>query len=208
MQSNSNTTPQQTAVGSASIARTAQNRLASQTRFFNASITDDMILTLENLTMYCHEEGNCLIWAQGANSVGYPMARIDNKPQLVRRYVYQHLLGKHLPRGYKVISKCGNIRCVSPGCLRSSTTGAIVRKAFADGKRDTYQETLKRRANCIATFSSKLDMALAREIRAQVGTHQAIADRYGVCRSTVKNIKLGRVWAEPENSVFNWRAAA
>lgn len=209
MQSNWATTPRQTVVGFASIASTALALQALPKPSSTASSKDAMHLTLENLPTYCHEEGNCLIWNQGTNSCGYPIARLHNKTTLVHRYVYTELMGKHLPTGYKVIRTCGNSRCISPHCMRSRTTSAIVKQAFADGKRNTYKETAKRRANCIKTFGAKLSMELAREIRAQQGTHQAIAERYGVCRSTVKNIKLGRSWAEPSNtSVFNWRATA
>ena len=159
--------------------------------------------------MYCLEEGECLIWNQGTNSVGYPIARLEGSSKLVRRYVYTNLMKKHLPRGYKVTSVCGNIKCVSTVCLRGRPMSAIVRQAYEDGKRNTYQEKMKRRESCIRTFGAKLNMDKAREIRGLEGSHQEIADRYGVSRSTVKNIKLGVAWAEPSNtSIFNWKVSA
>ena len=172
-----------------------------------------MKLTIENLPMYCIEEGECLLWKQGVQSNGYPQARLDGRTQLVRRYVYVTLMGKELIRGRAAVAKCGNIRCVAPGCIVSRTFGKVLSDCYANGSRSASTGYLSMIKRMEKQGRTKLDFEKAREIRTRVESTDDLAREFGCSPSAIKEARSGRSWrnghsaSHPGASVFSWASA-
>lgn len=164
-------------------------------------------LSWRQLIARCTEEGDCLLWNQGLVSSGYPQARIDGRSQLVARYVYVHLLGKELRKGYVLTTRCGNKLCLAPCCLMQITYSERMRRSYASGARSTATEYASRQRRAVEQGIAKCSLEIAEDIRANrmhVPSKQLAAE-LGVGRTAVDDMKAGRTWRRPlpANSVFN-----
>lgn len=154
-----------------------------------------MHLTLENLHMYCTEEGDCLLWNLCVTSEGRPSARLDGKVRDVARYVYTLRHGP-IPKGMVVAQRCRNYRCLE--CLEAIThTEKNIRNV---GRRSLGMYGT---ASLVAQGRIKLDMEKARAIRSSDKASVDLAREYGVHRTTICDVRLGRIWRERAMSVFN-----
>ena len=163
-----------------------------------------MPVTLQIIKSRCAEDGDCWIWQQSLNSMGYPQMCANGKPgQMVRRLAVQ-LSGRVLKPGYRVVSICAGTKCCNPDHLRLWTSGMVMERAYESGKRSTQAEYLKRRQHAVQQGITKLNMELARAIRADEGTHLEVARRLGVHKKTVYEVRRGNTWREaaPNSSVF------
>lgn len=171
-----------------------------------------MKLTLENLHMYCDEVGECLYWAQGVNSAGYPNAKIDGKTTMIKRHVFKLATGMQLDKMQLVSSRCGHKLCVTPGCLFATTHSAIIKKQYKSGARNKAFEYPSRLARAKMTGKAKVNEEIVAAIRAlPQGTSAAeAAAQFGIHKSTANNIMTGRSWKTCVNSasVFNWNGGA
>lgn len=171
-----------------------------------------MRLTLDNLAMYCHDCGDCLRWAQGLNSTGYPQANIGGKPVMVRRYVFTELLKKQIPQGCCVTARCGDKTCVAPEHLVAMKRGSVLVLAYAQGKRMHAAEYGARLRQMQRTGRTSLDWAKVNEIRSRPAstTHAALAAEFGVSPRCISDARRGVSWRMqmPASSVFALGAAA
>lgn len=169
-----------------------------------------VILTLDNLFMYCHEEGDCLIWKLATNGAGTPVARIDGKPWVVGRYVYSVLMGKELRAGRLVSTKCRNSLCLSPHCLVARSRSELSKQGAK--KFGGAAEYINRRNAYVLQGKNKLTMDIARNVRASREiTSREWAEKLGVNISTIKNIRAGQSWREtitPRKEAFNFMREA
>lgn len=155
-----------------------------------------MKITRENLHMFCHDCGDCLLWKLGVNSQGLPCARIDGKRMTVRRYVYEHIYGRSLRNGACVSTRCGNARCLAKNHLLRRTRSQLIKQQYLDGMRNTPGEYLRRLRASIERGPAKINMEIARQIRAEQGSQLSIALKYGISRPAVSQIKRGLTWRE------------
>ena len=162
-----------------------------------------MKLTLDTLHFYCDEEGECLLWNLSAKKGQHPQARLEGKTQLVGRYVYTHLMGRQLANGHRVSAKCGNPRCISPGCLQSQTYSTILRRSYESGKRSRAGEYAARVQRARDQGWVKLTLADVHAIRASDETSAALAAKYNVHRKTISDARSGRHWQVTGASVFD-----
>lgn len=171
-----------------------------------------MKLTLETLPRYCNDCGDCMLWALGRNSSGWPQARLDGKPWLVGRYIVIQLLGREVGSRQAVTTRCGDRNCVAPEHLVVRSRSAIMRTAYATGRRMTAAEYAARLARCQSEGRAKLDWGLVEQIRArpQAETHAEIARAFGVHEKTVANVRTFRSWRlqAAASSVFSWRPSS
>lgn len=160
---------------------------------------------LKTIRDRCHDTGSCWIWGQGVNSQGYPQMRINGKSgQLVRRIVVRES-GRVLRNGYVVMARCGDALCCSPKHLIQVTKSDRLRRCYESGFRSLPVEYFWRRERAIKQGLAKINMTIAREIRAREGTLVALAAEYGLSVSAIREIKHGRAWRESAigSSVFN-----
>lgn len=170
-----------------------------------------MKLTLDTLPMYCHEEGDCLLWAQGLNSTGYPQANVGGRIVLVRRYVYRELCGLRAGPRQPISARCGQKLCVSPRCLFSSTAGDVLTRAYALGFRSRQNECLARQRRTRELGWAKLsddDVVRLRALGDDVSNAEA-GRMFGVSAQTARRARRGVSWRKlvPGASAFTWGAA-
>lgn len=170
-----------------------------------------MKLDARILRSVCDCVGECMLWRLGVTSSKVPTARIDGKTANVRRYVYEVIYGRTPRPGYWITTRCGDHRCLAPGCLIQRSPSDSIALAYRKGRRSAASEYAARRAAAVRQGITKLTMDDAREIRrlCQTMSNQEIARKYGVSRSTVRDIRAGSAWREAQaaSSVFAWRPA-
>ena len=155
--------------------------------------------TLQVMAILEHTEefADCILWTSAVGATGHPIYKPHGCPcTLVRRDVFRLAGGSLIPR-QPVDSTCGELRCVNPDHLFQSTTSAIAIKA---GKKGAFSS--KTRCAKIAAAQrakAKLTMDQARTIRMSGESGPVLATRYGVNRSVINNIKLGRSWKDYKN---------
>lgn len=168
-----------------------------------------MKLTLDNLHMYCDEEGECLLWKLSLNQKSHPQARLEGRTQLVRRYVYLTLMGRRLPAKHHVSVRCGNPLCIAPECLVARTQSLSVKLSYANGRRCMTAEYAGRLDRIEKQGWTKLTREAVDLIRASKEPHTVLAERFNVHRKTIAAARSGRYWRLPAaNSVFNLKDAA
>lgn len=70
---------------------------------------DRLETTLKRTT----RSGECMLWTHDCDQDGRPRYRVEGKPRLAHRCVYEHFVGE-IPPGRNVIRVCGNKKCVNP----------------------------------------------------------------------------------------------
>jgi hypothetical protein len=156
-------------------------------------------LTLATLHHYCTECGDCLLWANGVNSTGYPQARIDGDPEtMVRRYVFTRLLGREIPPRCVVATRCDNRLCIAPGHLIAMKRGKVQERSYAKGKRMHSAEYMERLRCFERRGLTVLNWDLVRYIRSLPveRTHAEIARELNVSQNTVAKVRRGLSWRE------------
>ena len=103
----------------------------------------------------------------------------------------------------------GTVTCTTPGRPVQQCRNA---RAIASGKRSIDATGYTRRPGRVATLArlnrgrAKLNWALVEEIRQSSDGSVALAQRYGVSRSTIARVRNGSVWANPPQQGPDWSA--
>lgn len=134
--------------------------------------------------------GECWNWVGRPTNEGYGnirMAGRRGKMVLAHRFAYEYFIGK-IPMGKCVCHRCDNRLCVNPNHLFIGTIQD--NNADRDGK-----------GRCRTGWvpgelcgQHKLTEPQVLAILQSSETHQRLADRYKVARTTITNIKTGRTW--------------
>lgn len=143
------------------------------------------------------EVGDCWEWTGALQQCGStPTMRYQQKTISVRRLLM-------LERGLDVQGKvatctCGNPLCVNPAHLELITRKKLTKRVAAQLRR-TVSMLRKAQISQAVRQRSKLNAALAEEIRQAEGKQRDIAKRYGVSQSTVCSIKRAYTWRDYYN---------
>lgn len=170
-------------------------------------------LTLESIFEHCEEVGECLIW-KGRTANGSPQihAGNDNRPRYiqVRRFVFEQSSGEPLGANLHPVMTCRDPKCVSFGHMKPMTTKQISRLAAKEGRCSSLQKNAAIAAGRRRSCAVKLNIEIARAIRASDEPGPVLAARYGVNRSLIPRIRAGLAWREQAlgASVFNLGAVA
>lgn len=162
-------------------------------------------MTPEEISKYirlrCVQDGDCLRWYTKAKTVNrrrHPMFKVDGKPVLARRALYEAERGVLRP-SYSLVPCCGDECCIEPSHQKQITTA---QRCILGGK--AAKDSPTRAANVRAARLEKgmllLTPDLAREIRSADGTCVALAAHYGVSVKAISDCRLGKTW--PEASPF------
>ncbi|QDH46778.1 putative HNH endonuclease [Aeromonas phage LAh_8] len=125
----------------------------------------------------------CLNWTGGKNSSGYGAIGFNGKVIATHRVAYMVYKGE-IPEGLLVRHTCDNRLCCNPnhlelGTIQDNMKDKVIRKRQSFGE---------------AHPPSFLTEDQVLEILKMEGTHQYIANKFGVSRAHVSNIKSGRYW--------------
>jgi hypothetical protein len=126
--------------------------------------------------------GSCWVWTGGLNSNGYgTLKRPGGKPRYAHRYSWERENGP-IPDGLNVLHKCDNPPCVRPDHLFLGTQ-KVNGEDMAGKWRSTWGER-----NAQARLTDAQAVAVANDWRST----REVAEQYGISRSTVSKIRLGR----------------
>lgn len=129
----------------------------------------------------------CWIWTGAKDSGGYGVCTIGGKNYNTHRLAWEWSNGKKIPPGQVLLHSCDNPSCVrsehlNPGTQISNVEDRVKKNRSARGK-DNGRARLK-----------KKDIKKIKSLRNKGWTESAIAQLFGVGRSTVSNILHGRTW--------------
>ena len=135
--------------------------------------------------------GDCWEW-RGYMSGSIPTMKHDGKVANVRRLV---LIDQGVPmKGFIATYTCGNPKCVNPEHTGRSTRAQLNRRIMDDMNTATNTLRIKRIAEIKRRTQAKLSQADVDQIRASDEKPQALAERFGVNKSLICQIRRGEVW--------------
>ncbi len=136
----------------------------------------------------CHCGDECLIWPFARNDKGYARHRINGRVANASRVVCELTSGPAPTIDHVCAHSCGNghLGCVNPKHLRWATHKENSADQFIHGT------TARGERN----GNAKMNEETARKVRDAIGTmsQREIAALFGVTRSAVRDVKLGRSW--------------
>lgn len=139
------------------------------------------------------DRDGCWLWTGTVNHKGY--GYITDKPSRTRwsvhRLSYVMAFGP-IPEGRSVCHRCDTPACVRPEHLWLGSA--------ADNTADMMAKGRHRRIHGEALRLDGLTECTVREIRARYAaggvSHQALADQYGVAKSTISHVLSRRTWRD------------
>lgn len=142
------------------------------------------------LAARCTECGDCLLWRGHCNGRGHPKVRNGS----ARRVMWAALHGKDVPAGRLVTVNCGQAKCLAAGHLVLTTRSAVSRASNARPAVRLKRAVASARTNRARV--GKIDMDVARRIRASDRPQAEWAAELGVSTSLVSKVVTGRSWVE------------
>ena len=152
-------------------------------------------------------DGECWIWTgafsnRGRKSRGKPVPvfALPNRGGLVgARRIAAQSLGRDLPPGKVVSTRCGNWQCVNPEHTIVWTREKAAEAAKKRGAYPTLATAIRLRA-ARSNLNVLIDMETARMIRqryAETGNAAQVAREFGIKHDHAHKIARGKLWAEP-----------
>lgn len=133
---------------------------------------------------------DCWLWYGATNNAGYGhLGAAPRKTIAAHRAAYESAVGP-IPPGVHVLHRCDNPPCCNPAHLWLGTA--------ADNAADKVK---KGRARAVyhwrgeGNAKAKLTAAQVLEIARSSGSPGETAKRYGVCYSTIHQIRRGLIWS-------------
>jgi hypothetical protein len=139
-----------------------------------------------------HMADGCIEWTRATNTQGYGVIRIDSANLLVHRAAWAIANGP-IPEGMCVLHACDNPLCHNVDHLFLGTR----QENLADMRRKNRQRSYE---DCVGAPPgeqnprAKLTNEQVLEIRSALGTHEEIANRYGISRRHVGDLRSRKRW--------------
>lgn len=129
-------------------------------------------------------DSGCWNWILRKDRKGYGKMGVRGVPRGAHRVSYELHCGE-IPSGMHVLHKCDNPSCINPAHLFIGTNAQNMADRNAKGRQQRGS----------SHGLAKLAEGDALAIKAAKGvTLRRLAERYGVCLTTVKNIRSGKIW--------------
>lgn len=128
-------------------------------------------------------ENGCWQWRSHTDKDGYGVLPGAHQNTRAHRLSYEIHIGQ-IPEGLIVCHHCDNPGCVNPDHL------------FVGTSKDNAQDALQKRRNYVGEKNgrSKLTAENVKEILNSSLNGQQLADKFGVTRSTINNVRKGTTW--------------
>ena len=130
-------------------------------------------------------ESGCWEWLGCKDVGGYGRVTLKKTNRLAHRCMYEHMNGE-IPDGAHICHKCDNRSCINPEHLYLGTHQDNMKDRDAKGRGVVPRGEHHHKA--------KLTWARVREIRSTEEPANALAKKFGVCKSTIERVRRGRFW--------------
>ncbi len=130
---------------------------------------------------------DCIIWPFGRNRFGYGKVYYEGRDQLAHRVALSLSAGPAPVKGMHVAHNpavCSSPACINPTHLRYATAKENCEDKHVSG---TLAEGSK-------VGTARIKLSDAKAILVATGSYRQIAEKFGVSRSTVGDIKTGKTW--------------
>jgi len=130
------------------------------------------------------ETTKCWNWTGTKDKDGYGVFHWRNKRLRAHREALTVFGGIDVSSDLIVCHSCDNPSCINPDHL------------FVGTVKDNAQDALKKKRAFVGDKNgrSKLSQSQVNQIRCEDGIYRSIAEKYGVSRSTISEIKRGKTW--------------
>jgi len=141
----------------------------------------------DRLALHSIPEPNsgCLLWLGSVDGRGRPKININGKRKRASRVAYELRYGP-LSSGQMACHRCDVELCINDAHLFAGTA--------AENAADMVAK--RRNARGEKVGNSKLTAEMAAAIKVDPRTQRVIAASYGIGKSTVGDVKRGRIWSE------------
>lgn len=137
------------------------------------------------LTYICPDaDTGCWDWIGACTGGGYGAFRVGLKTRPAHRVAFELFVGP-IPDGMQVLHSCDNPKCVNPRHLRAGTQSDNVKEAFDKGR------VTNEGVNHSQHILTEKDVVA---IRNSEEPQTVLADRYGVARTTISSVQIGKSW--------------
>ena len=133
-------------------------------------------------------DNECWPWLGWKTKKGY--GGFDVWPKTIRAHGYAFALARGVvPEGYNLDHVCGNPACVNPRHLEPVTPLENIQRGRARARQAAQAKGIP------ATHNAKLTKEQAIAIRTDPRGYRRLAKVYGVCRETIRDVRLRKIYA-------------
>jgi len=154
---------------------------------------------LEKIMSRYEEVGNCMEWQGARSSGGRPVGQIKRHGRWVTinlRSSIARAHGMEVSLQVRTVMTCGNALCMDVAHMRSQSMSEILRRA-AERDKSGWQGIARRAklsAHARQRFGKLTPEAVA-DIRTKAEPVAAYMARYGICKTTVSEVRSGHTHA-------------
>ena len=146
-------------------------------------------ITMESIRARCIEDGDCLIWKGKVSQSGQPIMW----SMTGRRKVWSLVCGP-VPDGKLIGVSCGCKLCLNPGHLALLSRADVTR--VSHGRPDVKALRATANARTARAKFAKINMDIARKIRASTKSGPELSTEFGCSASLVSLVRLNKAWVE------------
>jgi len=166
------------------------------------------ISTAEKFLLRVKKSATCWIWTGPEfQDSGYGDAELDGKRMSAHRMSYELFVGQ-IPSGKSVLHECDVRLCVKPehlftGTRKDNIDDMVIKGRQASGDRHksrTKPWTVARGARHGMSKLTDRDVAAIKQMLSEGHTHLSIAGLFGVHKSSITLINIGKTWMHVERS--------
>lgn len=143
----------------------------------------------------CPECGEKWNWTGNHKNAMHHAVIERNKIRINVRKAVWAAFKKPAPEGYVLTTKCENPQCLNPKLTAAVHRGDVIRKMIEDGLIHNAAH-LAARTKARRERGTKLNMEIAREIRASELSAREFAEKLGVTHQMVSSIRQGKSYCE------------
>ena len=137
----------------------------------------------------------CWLWiGRHRTDKGYGRIHFGSRYVMATRFLWETILGRHIPEDYQMLHRCDVPACVNPDHLFVGTRSDNMRDSVSKGRFNSKPRGLKG----VSHWGARLSDEQVRQIRkmksAGVSTTTIMAI-YKMCRSNICDIVAKRLWA-------------
>jgi predicted XRE-type DNA-binding protein len=135
----------------------------------------------------------CWLWTGGKNNKGYGLFGINRKTHLSHRVSYELLHDLELTPDVCVCHSCDTPLCINPFHLFAGTNQDNINDKVSKGR----QQCLKGELHGASILTNAIVQNIKQDLKSDTthGSGKKIAEKYGISRSTVSDIKKGKTWS-------------